>query len=230
MKNTFAGIALLFSMSVIADDHAVVVSQAMASISNDYRDEWAFTESETEDGVTTVGRYDPRFPRGERWTLLSVDGRQPAEDEMADYRNDRGDDFSNDDDDDSDNEIEIIDVNTLELIEETDDYWIFSFSPDIGDDDETARKFMNKVIGTVKIIRDGNYLEYIDMRNEKPIRPAFSVRIARFITRLEFGKAGGSGPIVPLSVDVEIKGRAALVVSIDERESTRYSDYEYAGT
>jgi hypothetical protein len=229
MKNTFAGLVLLFSASVVADDHAAVISQALENMSNDYHDEWAFTESETEDGVTTVGRFDPRLSQGERWTLLSVDGRQPTEEEFADYRHDRRHDFQSDDDD-SDNEIEIIDIDTLELIEETDDYWLFSFSPDIGDDDEAARKFMKKVAGTVKVIRDGLYFEFIDMRNEKPIRPAFSVKISRFLTHLAFGPAAGNGPIVPLSVDVEVKGRAALVVKIDESESIRYTDYEYAGT
>jgi uncharacterized protein (DUF2141 family) len=45
-----------------------------------------------------------------------------------------------------------------------------------------------------------------------------------------FGPAEGVGPIVPLSVDIEVKGRAALFVTIDERESVRFTNYEWTGT
>jgi hypothetical protein len=67
------------------------------------------------------------------------------------------------------------------------------------------------------------------MYNEKPIKPAFSVKISRFVTRLTFGPAVDGGPIVPKTVDVQVKGRAALLIRFDESESTHYSDYEYVG-
>lgn len=231
MKILLALLALLglsVATAATAEDYADIVNRAFAAIDNDYHAAWAFTEAGTEDGVTHVGRYDPRRPAGERWTLLSVDGRQPTGDEIADYL-DNKDDYQRNDNDDND-EIELINFESLELVEETDEYWIFSFVPN-GDDeeDEMAREFMRQVDATVKIIRDGHYLEYIDLHNDKPIKPAFSVKISRFVTRLTFGPAGDSGPIVPLTVDVQIKGRAMLLVRFDEMESTHYSDYEYVG-
>jgi hypothetical protein len=229
MRIIISSLALLLAAPVAADDHVAILEQAFANISNDYHQDWAFTVSDTEDSVTTVGRYDPRLPKGSRWQLLTVDGRAPDAEEIADYQDDLEDEF--DDDKDAGNVMEIIDVETLELIEETDEYWLFSFTPDVSDgEDDVANKIMQKIRGTAKVIRDGNYLAYIDMRSEKPVRPMFSVKISRFLTHVVFGPAGDSGPIVPLSIDVEVKGRAALVVKIDERESTRYSDYEYTGS
>jgi len=228
MKTYFASLALMLSVAAAADDHAAIVEQAFANISNDHHQDWAFTESTIEDGVTIVGRYDPRLPEDARWNLLTVDGREPTAEEIDEFLDDREDDFHDDDDD---NEIDIVDVNTLEVIEETDEYWLFRFIPDMDDDEDgEAQKFMQQVDGTVKIIRDGNYLEYIDMRNEKPIRPVFGVKISRFLTHLTFGPAGGDGPIVPMSIDVEVNGRAMLVIKIDEQESSRFYDYEYAGS
>ena len=231
MKYYLAALALLFAFPVAADDHVAIVEQAFANISHDYHENWAFTESETEDGVTTVGRYDPRLPNDTRWTLLSIEGRVPTADEIDDYRDDREDEFHDDDDD---NEIDFIDFDTLKVVEETDEYWLFNFVPDIGDeddeDDEHAQKFMQNVSGTLRINRDGYYLEYINMRNEKPIRPVFSVKISRFLTHLTFAPAAGNGPIVPMSIDVQVKGRAALFIKFDEVESTHYSDYEFAGS
>jgi hypothetical protein len=232
MKTCFAGLALALAVPAVADEHAVFieqVEQAFSNLSHDYHAEWAFTESAMEDGVTLVGRYDPRLREDERWTLLSVDGREPTRDEIEDYRDDKEGEFRDHDDDD--NEIDIVDLETLSLIEETEDYFLLRFVPLPDDDeDEEAREFMQHVDGTIKIVRDGLYPEYIDLRNDKPIRPAFSVKISRFLTHLTFGPAGGEGPIVPLTIEVEVNGRALLVVRIDESESVRYSDYENVGT
>lgn len=227
MRIYFAGLALLLTVPVVADDHVDIVKRAFSSISKDFHQEWAFTESVTEEGVTIVGRYDPRFADNARWNLLTIDGRAPTADEIADYQDDKKNEFDGHDDD---SEIDIVNLDTLELIEETDDSWVYRFIPEVDDDDdEEGREFMQQVDGTIKVIRDGNYLEYIDLRNDKPIRPAFSVKISRFLTRLTFGPAGDDGPIVPLSIDVEVKGRAILVIKIDVVESIRYSEYEYVG-
>ncbi len=223
----FAGLALLLTVPVVADDHVDIVKRAFSNISNDFHQEWAFTESVTEEGVTIVSRYDPRFSDNARWNLLTIDGRAPTADEIADYQDDKENEFDGHDDD---SEIDIVNLDTLELIEETDDSWVYRFIPEVDDDDdEEGREFMQQVDGTIKVIRDGNYLEYMDLRNDKPIRPAFSVKISRFLTRLTFGPAGDDGPIVPLSIDVEVKGRAILVIKIDVVESIRYSEYEYVG-
>ena len=227
MRIYFAGLALLLTVPVVADDHVDIVKRAFSNISNDFHQEWAFTESVTEEGVTIVGRYDPRFSDNARWNLLTIDGRAPTADEIANYQNDKENEFDGHDDN---SEIDVVNFDTLELIEETDDSWVYRFIPEVDDDDdEEGREFMQQVDGTIKVIRDGNYLEYIDLRNDKPIRPAFSVKISRFLTRLTFGPAGDDGPIVPLSIDVEVKGRAILVIKIDVVESIRYSEYEYVG-
>ena len=228
MKKYLTSLVLLLTFPVHADDNVAILEEAFANISRDYHKDWAFTLSETEDSVSTVGRYDPRRPAGTRWQLLTIAGRDPDAEEAADYQDDREDEF---DDDDDGSVLDIIDVETLEIVEESDEYWIFGFTPSVGDgEDDVAQKIMQKVHGTAKVIRDGHYLEYLDMRSEKPIRPVFSVKISRFLTHIAFGPAGDSGPIVPLSIDVEVRGRAALVIKIDERESTHYSDYEYVGT
>lgn len=228
MNRILVSFLLLLTAPIYAADNVSILEKALLNISSDFHKDWAFTLSEMEDEVSIVGRYDPRLPAGSRWRLLSVDGRDPDAEEIADYQDEREDEFDGEHEDSS--VMDIIDVQSLELIEATDDYWMFSFTPNVGDgEDDVAQKIMEKVTGTAKVIRDGHYLEYLDMRSVKPVRPAFSVKISRFLTHIAFGPAGDSGPIVPLSIDVEVKGRAALVINIDERESTRYSDYEYAG-
>lgn len=218
---------LFFSGLVVGDDPDDV-RQAFAAIDWKVGRNWAYTETRLEQGTAVVGRYDPRRPSGERWSLLSIDGRQPTAVQSSDYlegRDDKGerggDDFG----------LEIVDLDSLELIEENDDRRIYRFKPAIEPDaDDEERAFMAQVLGRLSVARDGHYLETLELRNERAIRPAAGVRISRFRTLLSFGRPGTSGPVVPLSVDVELKGRALLIVTIDEKESIRYSDFEFVGT
>lgn len=231
MKQIILLAGLLLSGHVLAGEYDAIVDRAIGAINDDYQREWAFTESSLQDELVFTGRFDPRLPEGERWTLLSVDGRQPTDEELDDYLDDKEDEYQWDhEDNDDNNETDIIDFESLELIEETDEHWLFSFVPSGDDlDGEEEQKFMAQVLATMKIVRDGHYIEYIDLRNEKPIRPAFSVRISQFHLRLTFGPAAKDGPIVQKSEDVTIRGRALLLVTFDEKESTRYSEFEYAG-
>ena len=214
-----------------ADDYPEIVALAFSAIDTDFDDEWAFTESSTEEEVTYVGRYDPR--QEDPWTLVSVDGREPTDDEARDWlsRKGHGREDEDDEDDDGDDGIEVTFVapESITLIEETDEHWLFGFEPNIDVEDDREAKFMRHVEGRLTVIKDGHYVGSIDLRNSKPIRPAFSVRINTFVTTLTFGPAAPDGPIVPLTVDVHVQGRAMLAVRFDETEMLRFSDYEYAG-
>lgn len=231
MKIYIAALALLLTVPASADNYVDIVEQAFAELDNDYHEEWAFTESVMEDELTIVRRYDPRQPSDTRWKLISVDGRSPTEEDIAAYLDEEDDEFN---EGGNDNAVDMVNLDTLALVEETDDAWVFSFVPDLIDegdeDDEVATKFLQQVEGTLRINRHTNSLEHIDLRNDKPIRPMFSVKISRFRTHLAFGPVAGDGPIVPLSIDVEVKGRAMIVIGIHEVEATRYYDYEYAGS
>lgn len=215
------------------DSYEVLFEKALESIAWDFHDDWAFTETESGSDGNFVGRHDPRQPDGERWTLLSIDGREPTAEELRRYA-DRKRSERSESEDEEDGEIDrMVEPGSLELLEETRDYWLFRFVPtDNGDDDDDdmGRKVMERMNGTVKIIKDGQYLEYIDIRNTKPIRPKAGVKMKKFVTRISFGPAVAGGPIVMKSMDVAIKLSAFLVVRVDETESVQLSDFEYAGS
>jgi len=230
MKKPVLIAGLLLSGSTLAGEYDAIVAKAIRAISDDYHNRWAFTESKLEDGLEYVGRFDPRRPQGERWILLNVDGRAPSEEEIDDFLEDKEDEFQWDDDEFDGTEVDMVDLESLELVEETDDHWLFRFAPNADDaDDDIAAEFLEEVTATLKIDRDGHYLQSIDLYNEKPIRPAFSVRISQFRVHLAFGPAADGGPVVPLAENVMISGRALLLVKFDESESVRYYDYEFAG-
>jgi hypothetical protein len=228
----FLLICLVLTAPANADtsaDYEDIVRLAFESIDHRFKESWAFTETSTEEEIVRTGRYDPRLIRGERWSLISVDSRQPTVEETEEFLNDKKDDQHRGDEADEDGQREQkagVDVNfeSLDLVEETSDHWLFSFVPHEDDEEE----FMKHVNGHIKVIKRGHYVAYLDLRNDKPIKPATGVKIKKFRTRLAFGPATDGGPIVPLAVDVEVQGRAMLVIKFDEKESVRFSDFEYA--
>jgi len=221
-------LALLLPLHAAAGDYSALLGKATDALDSDYASDWAFTETSVDSEIMTVARFDPSAPDGKRWHLLTVNGRNPTATEVADFREERAEDFPEDGaDDDPGNDVEaMVQPDSLSLIEETDDYWLFNFLPAEDEDDEGI---LEHVDATLKIVKGGPYMEFISLQSNKPFRPQFGVKISNLTTRLVFGPAAMNGPIVPVSVDIRIKARAFLAISIDETVSISFSDYEYVG-
>lgn len=206
-----------------AADYGALLAEAIERITWEYPENLAFTETRQSGESTLVSRYDPRRDDGERWSLVSVDGREPSSDEIEEFlekrRERRG--FVLDDDDGPGS---IVSDESLELIEESDAHWLLGFVP-TGDDDKEDR-FLRKLRGTLRIAKDGGYLEYLDITATEPVSPAMGVKIRDFNTRFEFAPVAGDGPVLPVAFRTRVKGRAFLAMSFDESEAVEFSDFE----
>ena len=227
---TLLAVALPARGGPVPESYEALFERALESIAWDFHADWAFTETESGSDGDFVGRFDPRMPEENRWRLLSIDGRTPTAEESKQYaERKRGE--PGDNDHEGDGEIDaMVEPGSLELVEETGEHWLLRFVPtDDGGDDDMGREVLERMNGTAKILKQGHYLEYIDIRNTKPIRPKVGVKMKKFLTRITFGPAVEGGPIVMKSVDVAIKLSAFLVVRVDETQSLRLSEFEYAG-
>ncbi len=204
-----------------AEDVDQLFKNAVEAVDFEFHKTWAYTETRVDSEHVWVGRFDPRRTSNQRWQLLSIDNRSPTEKETEQYQEKRIGDHSGNDNDSVDAMVE---PDSIRLIEESGDYWLLGFSP--GEDEHAV---MDSLDATIRINKAGAYLEYIDLRARAPIKPAMGVKIAKLVTRLTFGPAVEGGPVVPLSTQVEVKGRAYLFISFDEQELFRNSDFEYAG-
>jgi len=218
-------VMLLVVSPVLAVEHEDVVNRAFEAVSRDYKDSWAYKETSLREDSLYVATYDPRRLDGGQWVLVSVDEREPTTDELEWFvekksktaENKRGEE---------DRDKPIFQSGTLNLIEENDEYWLYSFVPS---EDEDHKEFMQHIDGTVKVIKDGHYVEYFDLKSAAAFKPMTGVKIKAFQTRLSFAPVANDGPVVPMSVDVHIEGRAFFAIKINETEKIRYTDYEYAG-
>ena len=206
-----------------AQDYGALLDEAVNAIEWAIEDEWAFTETAVHGDELWVGRYDPRLAEDERWSLISVDGKQPTDRQQRKYRHDK-DEHREDADDDDNRVTAIVEPDSLELVEETDDYWVFTFVPA---DDEAA--LIDSVDAMIRIRKDGRYVEALEMRNHQDIRPGYGTKITEFQMRFTFGPAVENGPVVQKSLDVRVTGRALLFIGFDETEVVKYSDFEFAG-
>ncbi len=217
------GLILFFFAStgaVASDDYNAIFERAVDAIDFNFDENWAYTETQIDSEHVWAGRFDPRRPSHERWRLISVDNREPTGKEIEKYGKEKKHDHS----DNSDKRVEaMVEPGSIRLIEETDEYWLLGFTPD--DEEE----MLDSIDATIRIQKANGRLEYIDLRNHSPIKPAFGVKISKLITRLTFGPVTADGPQVPLSTQVEAKGRAFLFVSFDEQELVRNSDFEFVG-
>jgi len=203
------------------EDYDAIFEKAVDTVDFEFDRQWAYTETQVGSEHVWVGRFDPRKPSRERWDLLTVDAREPTEDEIEEYRRGKAHDHS----DNGDKRVNaMVEPDSVRLIEETDEFWLFGFNPE-----EDQEAVMDSVDATIRVNKPNGHLEYIDVRNHSTIKPVFGVKIAKLITRLTFGPATAGGPIVPLSTQVEVRGRAYFLMTFDEQELTRNSDFEYVG-
>lgn len=216
----FIALLLLSGAPALTDDYAALFDEAAAAIEWDIEKDWAFTETRRSDDKLWVSRFDPRKAGSARWTLISVDGRAPDDSELGEFEDDKEDYEASG----NSNRIKIVSTDTLELIEETDQYWRFSFVPD-----EDEVEFVESVDSTVTIVKDGPFIETINLRNHSDIKPGFGTKIGTFHFRMEFAAAVVNGPIVPKHMKIRVSGRALLFIGFDETELIEYSDFEYVG-
>jgi len=201
-----------------AEDYSALFEEAIENINWEFQDEWAYTESSLKEEKLWIGRYDPRRDEDDRWELTSVDGLEPTASEVRKFLHDRKEHDSASDS----RTTEIVGSDSLELLEETDSHWLFAF---VMEDDEDA--LIESVDATIKIIKSGPYVESIDIRNHSDIKPGFGTKLSKFLMRMEFGPAVEGGPIVPHSITVHVTGRAVFLFSVNELETTNYSDFEH---
>jgi hypothetical protein len=207
-----------------ANENEQIVNQAFSAIDNNYKSSWAYTRTSTKDDEPSkVGYFDPRLTPDAQWTLISIGDRKPTSKEQDAWalRRMQGDE------DKKNGMGAMVTPGTVQLLQESETHWIFSFAPapDERDDKET-RKVLSEVTGKLRVNKKGLYAEEISLSNANPFSPATGVKIKHFEMRMTYGPISDGGPVVPQSVDSRIQGRAFMVVSIDDIKKIHFSDYQ----
>lgn len=220
-------LALIAGSFAIAEEPALV-EQALQSMETTTVDDWFFTETTVSQGTTFVKHHDPTKPEGQRWTLVSVDGREPTEGERKQQAREEAHAEEEDTDQDDDGEIRaMIDSESLTLVEETASHAVYRFRPVAEDEDD--EKLFDHLDATLRVVKAGPYVESLEMRSREPFSPGFGVKMKEFAMRLTFAPVGPEATALPETVNIHIVGRAFLVKKVDETVEVTYSDYRRPG-
>jgi len=215
---------LLFATLAFAESYEELIDRAFDALEDDLSRHWSYTHTQENSEGLYVGRYDPRRPEAERWDLISVDGREPTASETKNYVKQRRKEQGEDAEADEEGFESVAKDGSIVLIEETDSYWLFSFEPAVGSEDD--QDFMESVDGRLRVNKDGQYVAEMTLQSRGAIKPGKGIKIEKFLTRLAFAPIYEGGPVLPLSIEATFKGKAFLVVKFDEHETVRYSNFE----
>ncbi len=234
VKRFFTGVSLVlfFAAStaytnVAEVDYIALIKESTAGVEDDIRESWAYTETTTSSEGIFVGLYDPRQPKGKRWTLESVDGRAPKEKETSKFLKEKmGLEEQEENDENSGPTSLVDDLKEVRLVEETDEFWLLGFTPKA---EGEFKDIMNELDGRIKIDKTNRVLEYISVNSTKAFKPNFATRIYRFNMKLDFGRATEEGPLVVTSLDFDINLKTVGVIKVDETVSVTFSEYTFVG-
>jgi hypothetical protein len=203
--------------------------QALTSLDETSLEGWAFTETTVRNGTETVAHYDPSRPEGERWTLHTVDGRQPTDDEIEKFEKQRSGRHREEDEEDEEQGFSaVIEAESLVSLKDSPTHAVYRFKPSSGEEGEDDG-MSEHLDGLLRISKEGPFVESLEMRSREPFSPAFSVKIKEFSTVMTFAPVGEERTVLPESVKVRMVGRAMLLKKLDETVETRFSDYRFVG-
>jgi hypothetical protein len=181
-----------------------------------------FREQVNRKGLNVVGDYDPSRVNAP-WVLLSSDGKEPSDKEMEQYAKDKlkqMEDRKKHPERSALGVKSMVQPDSLELIDDQKDRWLFSFFTRTGE----GQKMMPKMKGQLAINKRGNFLEWMDVRTQKPRKVAFASKIKEFIMYCEFQLAV-DGQAVPTGCEFRIHVSFGGFDVADEHTLENYSDY-----
>ncbi len=219
--------------SASAQTASELVIEAFKGFDQDYREKWGFDELREDGEKTWFGRYSPES--GGLWTLMRVDGRDPTEEEMAKYLEEKEAQRERETSDEEQggpprSPIDSIDLTTLVLEQDTPEALVYSFLP-VGRGDQA--KMMQKMRGELAVRKSDSCIEYLEITNPKPFRPQITVKLNRFFSRFDFGSPTGENAgvggtcenIVPLGTQFEMDMKALGLMNIDVSVRATYSNF-----
>lgn len=192
---------------------------ALGGLNADVPRGWAYTATTTRNGETSVERHDPARPPGERWTLVSRNGRAPTPEEAGRYRSyrvttststlratfERGD----------------IDPATAELVSEDAARAVYRcrFRRDVDD------ALLNRLELTLTFRKQPAAVEKFTLRLTEPFSPVLGMRMQDLKVEMTLSAATAGTPALPRESWSHFRGRVLLFKSIDEEVRVIYSDF-----
>jgi len=184
-------------------------------------EDWYFTMTVAEKGELQIIRSDPRRGTYEKRQLLTVDGIAPNSQRLNEFH-DKEVKRITDIDPDARGYGYMVDTQTLELIEASDGYAMFSFSPRV----KMLEDSRDQLRGTLLLDSTTQHIDEIEIINTDDLSPAFSVTLETFRLGLSFDEEQGENLLQKL--ESHTVGKMGFLKSFDALVIVNFSEYTRA--
>lgn len=174
-----------------------------------------------QDGEQLVIQSNPLRGKYDKRQLVSVDGSPPDEERQKAFREAEKKRIDEQDPDTRGFKY-LVDIDTLQLIEQTESSSIFSFSPRVKKLD-AAR---DKLQGSLSLHNETQEIEQIEIVNTDELSPAFSVTLQRFRLRFQFQPEQGQRLLYKM--ESHTAGKAGFLKRFDSQVVINFSEFRQA--
>ena len=203
-------------------DWAPIVKAALENLDATNLDEdWHFTMEVLEAGELQMIHSDPRRDTYEKRQLLTVDGIA-ADSQRRDEFHVKEVKRINDIDPDALGYGYMVDMETLDLIEDSDEHLIFSFVPRV----KMLEDSRDQLRGTLLLDSATQQIKEIEIINTDELSPAFSVTLDTFRLGLSFDEEQGENLLQKL--ESHTVGKMGFLKSFDALVIVNFSEYTRA--
>jgi len=230
------GIGFCFDIMAIeniagdADQLKEKIRTAIANFEQTPREEWAYQvkrfENEEGDVTSSTERFTPNLSATKQWQLLKINGKKPTvrqhekfvKDKQAQIKKElNGANYAM-------RLSSIIDEDSIEFLLDSGSHIKASFNVNIS---QLGLDANDKLAGTLLYNKQLNFIEKISIVNNGEFSPMLSSSIVEFTIVFNFINIGGA--ILPLQHTMNMKGRFAYFIEIDEVSNDTFSNFEYKG-
>ena len=203
-------------------DWAPIVKAALENLDATNLDEdWHFTMEVLEEDELQIIHSDPRRDTYERRQLLTVDGVAPDSQRLDEFH-DKEVKRINDIDSDAAGYGYMVDMETLDLIEDSDEHLIFSFVPRV----KMLEDSRDQLRGMLLLDSATQQIKEIEIINTDELSPAFSVTLDTFRLGLSFDEEQGENLLQKL--ESHTAGKMGFLKSFDALVIVNFSEYTRA--
>lgn len=201
-----------------ASAHPHVEAALQTLDATDLDEDWYFTMEVIDGDELQQIESDPTRPPYERRELLTVNGKTPDADRLAQFA-DAEKKRIDDQRDAPGGYAHMVDIATLEPLEAPADDEIYAFVPQV----QKLEKAREHLRGKLFMDAQSGWIRQLEIYNTETLSPAFSVSVDTYRLKLDFGEVQGENLLQ--SVQSHAIGKAGFLKSFDSKVHVRFSDF-----
>jgi len=189
---------------------------------------WRYQQQVTSDQGSETLSYDAGRPEGERWKVLSVNGKPPSPEkaeklaEQARAAHKKGKQSA---------EVSLgvgswLEASHYRLIHSDDTQLVYQIEMHAGPhDSEASGKILKHLSGQLTLARDDHRPLQLTLDNFESFSPRFGVKITHFNLQIQFERLGANAPIVADHVSTQARGKVFWLKSFNTSSQVTLSHF-----